>query len=621
MSSSWIYDIETLRNCTIFCFVNKDDATNKQSFVLHPTLQNDYQSMLDFIRYKVKALIGFNNLNFDCHILDACLKGEQSPKHLYYFAQDRVESVGKSYYKPLIRQIDLFRIKHFDNKAKLTSLKDLEFHLRRKNVMDMPIHHGEEITTMEQINTVLEYCFEDCDATLQFYNVCHSDIQLRIKLSTRYAFDFLNMSDSSIGENVFGIRMSKEMGISYWDLKKLGTDRECVAVKDILLDYYSFKRKEFVDVYQTFANSIFYPGEEFNNTLEYDGLTYTFGKGGLHAALKGLHVSDDLGDIESCDVASYYPNLSIVNDYYPEHLGHFFVKIYSELYNERKLYPKGSSDNIAIKLALNSVFGKSNDQYSWIRDLKYFYFITINGQLSLLQLAEWILDIPGAKILCVNTDGIEAYIPKQHHQRYKDICVKWQSMTKLNLEFNRYTSFYLRDVNNYLAIDTSNHVKLKGAYEIYKDYHKDDSFRIVPIAVYNYIVHKIPISDTITHISDTVTINEKVYTKSIYDYMGRMKVNTDYEAYHTYIKDKVVCTDQLSKTTRYAVVKNKTTGIYKQSKEEGKKIGLQVTYNTYPYNLIQSEEIDNYNLNYHFYIKQANALINPFEEEQQLSLL
>ena len=106
-----------------------------------------------------------------------------------------------------------------------------------------------------------------------------------------------------------------------------------------------------------------------------------------------------------------YPNIAISNRVYPEHLTEKFCDIYEDVYNQRKSFAKGTAENAMLKLALNSVYGDSNNKYSVFYDPKYTMNITINGQLSLCLLAEKLLTIEGLKIIQVNTDGVTVVVP------------------------------------------------------------------------------------------------------------------------------------------------------------------------------------------------------------------
>ena len=58
-----------------------------------------------------------------------------------------------------------------------------------------------------------------------------------------------------------------------------------------------------------------------------------------------------------------------------------------------------------LKIVLNSVFGQFGNPYSTLCDPEAFLAVTLSGQLLLLDLIER-LDMAGAEILSVNTDGL-----------------------------------------------------------------------------------------------------------------------------------------------------------------------------------------------------------------------
>ena len=152
------------------------------------------------------------------------------------------------------------------------------------------------------------------------------------------------------------------------------------------------------------------------------------------------------------DVASYYPNLSIANDFFPLHLTQVFCQVYRNIYEQRKTYKKGSAENNMLKLALNGVYGKSNDKHSPFYDPQYTMAITINGQLLLCMLAEQLMKIPGLEIIQINTDGLTYLCPDEYISHADSINEWWQQRTKLELEHVEYIRMAVKDVNNYLAV-------------------------------------------------------------------------------------------------------------------------------------------------------------------------
>ena len=163
------------------------------------------------------------------------------------------------------------------------------------------------------------------------------------------------------------------------------------------------------------------------------------------------------------------------------------------------------------------------------------------------MLAERLAQFIDGQILQINTDGITVRMKKEDIDGYFRICDNWEKETKLNLEFAEYSKMVIRDVNNYLAVDVKGKVKYKGAFEVDKfvgsepAYHKDNSFRIIPLAISEYFVNNIPIEQTI-----------KNHT-NIYDFCGRQKFTKEsYGQIHYLNVDKLISEKQ-QKNVRYYI--------------------------------------------------------------------
>ncbi len=260
-----------------------------------------------------------------------------------------------------------------------------------------------------------------------------------------------------------------------------------------------------------------------------------------------------------------------------------------------------------FKLAANSVYGKSNDVNSFLYDPKFTMQITLNGQLLLTMLAEMLVNcIPDITVLQVNTDGITVKIPKNQTVYYSEICTTWEKITKLNLEFAEYSKMVIRDVNNYLAIDVKGKVKYKGAFEVDKvvgsepAYHKDNSFRVIPLAISEYFTKGISVEQTITNHTN------------IYDFCGRQKFTRDsYGQIHYLDVDRQVSEKQ-QKNVRY-YISNRGATFYKYYNKGTNEVinkGYQVTiFNDFI-------KKDNYDINYNFYIHECYKIIQEVEKKQ-----
>src|SRR5699024_7429724 len=135
------------------------------------------------------------------------------------------------------------------------------------------------------------------------------------------------------------------------------------------------------------------------------------------------------------------------------------------VYQQRKGYAKGTAENAMLKLALNGVYGDSNNQYSPFYDPQYTMSITINGQLLLCMLAEALMQADAVQMIQINTDGLTIRCPRNLQPWVQQVQAWWEKMTSLELEAAEYSRMFIRDVNNYVAEYTDGKLKRKGAYE------------------------------------------------------------------------------------------------------------------------------------------------------------
>lgn len=604
MNKKWIYDIETYPNVFTFSVI-REDGKFANTFEVSKR-KNEVERVLaclDYIKKEDDFMVGFNNNNFDYPVIHKLLKlrdgkmpakGETIAKRVYHYAQEQIESMKGEFantIKPAERyckQIDLFKVHHFDNKARMTSLKMLEFNMRSHNIEDLPYPVGMELSD-EQIDVLVKYNAHDVKMTLDFYKHSISQVEFREQLTEKYKRDFMNHNDTKIGKDYFIMELEK-LKIPVYKIvdgkRKINqTKRDVIRIKECLFDYYDFKRPEFIAVKDWLTKQIiretkgvFTDIEEHKlgdvakyaemvvkrkklkaepTKAEYDvfrrehpcgwidqvelkakkkgeiqysywscwkiaetlnvvidGFRFDFGTGGIHGSLTSKIARENKAyQLVDADVSSMYPNIAISNNVYPEHLSSKFCGIYKDVYEQRKSYAKGSAENAMLKLALNGVYGDSNNQYSPFFDPAYTMKITINGQLSLCLLAEKLLTIDGLKLIQVNTDGVTVALKRDTREQYDKICAAWQKQVKLDLEFAEYSAMYIRDVNNYIAVYTNGKTKNKGAYE-YKDlgWHKNHSSLVIPMAAEAKMLHGTDIREFIMN------------HKEKFDFMLRTKV-------------------------------------------------------------------------------------------------
>jgi len=457
-SGIWIYDLETYPNFFSVAFENTH--TGVRLFYEISFRRSDLTGLLVFLKYSdihKHSFAGFNNLSFDYPILHHIItnQGQTTVASIYNKACEIIATPWNQRFttairKPAIRQIDLQKIHHFDNAAKMTSLKTLEINMGMDSVEELPIKPG-TILTDEQMDTLSKYNFHDIDATCWLYNLTVEQIQLREMLSKMYAVDMTNYPDSKIGSAIFTDEFRKR-GLP----TKGKSPRISINFNDCILDWIKFERFEFNRILQYLKSQIVKEtkGVFINLAANVDGIDYVFGSGGLHGSVEHRSFfSDDHYDVVLSDVVSYYPNLAIKNVFYPEHLGPAFCDIYEDLFNKRKSFPKGTPENSALKLALNSAYGNSNSEYSNLYDPQFTMKITLNGQLLLALLIENLIKIPSLEIIFANTDGVMYRVLKTDRGNVKQVCEWWESVTKLELEHDEYKKAFISDVNNYILED------------------------------------------------------------------------------------------------------------------------------------------------------------------------
>ena len=515
MSNDYVFDLETYPNVFTLA-VEHSEAPIRWSFEISDW-RNDSREIVAFLQHLKDTdarMVGFNNLGFDYPILHTLIRmGKADAATLYDKAmaiinsQDEGDGRWAHQVSPsdrFVAQIDLFKIHHFDNKARSTSLKVLEFNMRSDNIEDLPFPVGTTLTRA-QVPVLKKYNAHDVAQTKKFKHVTTDMLNFREKLCTLYpGKDWLNFNDTKIGKEFFAMKL-EEAGVSCYDYGSKGrtprqTKRPVIALKDAILPWIAFEQPEFSRVMDWLkAQTIIETKGVFNDlTATIGGFTFVFGLGGIHGSIESEVIESDIDHIiVDLDVTSYYPNLAIVNGFYPAHLGQQFCVIYKNLFEQRKSYPKKSAESAMLKLALNGVYGDSNNQFSIFYDPLFTMSITLNGQLLLCLLAEGLMHIPGLRLIQVNTDGLTVRVPRTNKWLVDVAAAAWQSRTGLNLEEAVYKAMMVRDVNNYIGVFMDGNAKRKGAYEYDMEWHQNAGGLVIAKVAEKVLVDGAPIRQTV----------------------------------------------------------------------------------------------------------------------------
>jgi hypothetical protein len=158
----------------------------------------------------------------------------------------------------------------------------------------------------------------------------------------------------------------------------------------------------------------------------------------------------------------------------------------------------------------------------------------------------------------------------------------------------------IRDVNNYIAVGENGKIKEKGAFETKKDWHKDNSYMVVPLAVREYFVNGTPVSETLRK------------HENILDFCGRYKATKGWHSEFVYLDGDREKRLNFGKIYRFIpVIKG---GVSLKINKDGREHQLCEGYQTYPFN--KKDAFNMANLNYGFFENECRKLIELIKPNQ-----
>ena len=412
--NSWIYDIEQFNNFHSI-YLHNIHTEEEKCFVLHKDRDDlyDYAEWLEMMRQdKTSEMIGYNNAAFDYPIIhyifkliDDCVIVEETTSHIITLLKTKVDelinsgegfsleqqrnwtSIQEKYHH--IRQIDLFKIHHFDNKARSCSLKKLENNMRWNTVQSLPIPFDADVTK-EQIPDIIKYNRNDVLATKELYWITRGNkehitvrfngldehyvgkdkIQFRHNIQTKFNIPCTNYSDVKIGEEINKQTYLKLTRKSWWDIKDRRTPRRIISMKELVPSYIDYIHKPLEDLLKKVKCSDIVEGDKgFKHEFIFAENKWSFMMGGIHSEDKPREVIRDKGDrFNERDCAGMYPNKILNIGIYPEHLGkawndsvRYAVERRMQIKSQAKKDKTLQQESEALKLSANggSLFNRS----------------------------------------------------------------------------------------------------------------------------------------------------------------------------------------------------------------------------------------------------------------------
>lgn len=608
---TFAYDIESFPNLFTATFVNIDDSNETYVFYVGIDKQ-EINDLISFLKNEM-TLIGYNNISYDNPMLRFIenYKGENIAEKMYELSQKLVNDNFRMD-KELLRlryprdvkyswsSIDLMTILAFDKLG--ISLKQTAINLKWKKIQDLPLPYYHKVKA-EELPMVLEYNLNDVLITKALYEALTPLRNLRSDLSNLYNINLHSASDSKIANLILENIYSKELRLDIRAIKDQRTKREKVFLKDCIAPFIEFQTETMENLLNEIKSTVVYEynGFKYSKSISFAGCDFNLGIGGLHTEdLPGKFESDNEYLIQDMDVASYYPNLIINNNFYPQHLGPNFIKVLKKITKER-LDAKKNGDKVkadGLKITINSIFGKLGSETFWLLDPKQMFSTTLSGQLGLLMLIEDLF-LNGIEVISANTDGVVCKIDRKLMDKYYEVAKRWQEKSGLELEYTPYKRYIRRDVNNYITEKEDGKTKEKGIFLKEIDLKKAYKMPIVAKALYQYFINNVPIKTTIES------------SKDIMDFCISQKMGGGFTLEYITMQG----TKELQKTNRFFI--SKKGGSLVKSDSSKRRISLYVnSLATILNDYDETIPFEDYNVDFSFYEKEVMKILDEIEPKQ-----
>lgn len=614
-----VYDIEIFPN--VFHCTCKDTETNKLYFFEISNRKNQLTELVDFFFFKNtgdKMFCGYNNKHYDDVIINYLIDFYYKMDSLSYLkicnslfnlsstivtSEEGDTSKFKRWkYAKYFYSMDLLTML-FSSKLRV-GLKEMQVTMHYKNVEEYSGDFSKFLPDSE-IDNMIEYNINDVESTTELLNRLKDDVQLRLFIEKEYGIDALSMDSVKFGETLLLKKYCEETRLSEQYVKTLRSPMDYIPLKDVILPFISYKNPKLQDVLKDMKSQIVYSKERksYEKKFVLSNVRYSVGVGGIHSLhTPQIFVPSDNEYIGHSDVASMYPSFIIKYKWIPRHLGKEFWQVYSQIYKER-IEAKHSGQklkNLALKLTLNSVTGKMQQETSWMYDPFSVFKIRINGQLILLMLVDRLLEL-NCKIVQVNTDGVMYIAQKTQREAVQEAVSEVEQLTQLTFESDDYEAFYQYAINDYFGVEkgySQSHdpklIEKKGMFITDPRLGKGLAPAIIPKAVINYFLTKQPTSEYIKS------------SKNIEDFLMYQRVDKKFKVLHGDVPIQRINRFYAS-TNDYSLFKVDPTGKVANMLT---KSGVTIL------NKMNDIPIEGRHLNYQYYISEANKIISEFVYQQ-----
>ena len=613
-----VYDIEIFPNC-FHCCCKDTESGELYKFEISER-KNQIDELVDFFHYDhseelrhTRMFCGYNNHHYDDviinYIIDYYYKLADLPywricQSLFNMSTTIVEDEDGSReklkrwkYAHYFESMDLLTMQ-FSQKLRV-GLKTMQVTMHYKNVYEYEGDFDQPLP-VDKIDEMIAYNINDVESTTELLNRLKEQIELRLFIEQEHGIDCLSMDSVKMAETFLLEEYSKRSGIPKNVIKEMRSPMDYIPLKDVILPFIKYKNPKLQDVLEDMKKQIVYSKERkgYEKKFVLSNVVYSVGVGGIHSihTPKIFHPKDD-EHIGHADVTSMYPSLLIKYKWGPRHLGKLFCDIFEDIYYERIEAKRTGQKikNLFLKIVLNSPTGKMQQEVSWMYDPFNVFKIRINGQLILLMLVDRLLEL-GCEIIQVNTDGVVYRAKNNLKEGIERAISEVEQITQLGFEVDEYEAFYQYAINDYFGVLKGGEIEEKGMFITKTKLGKGLAPVVIPKAVMNYFVHKIPVTETI----------EK--DKDIRDFLMSQAVDKKFKVIHG---DKPV-----QRINRFYASTNGEY-LYKDNPEDGRdRTNMLTKSGVTILNKFDDTPIEDRKINYRYYTSEAKKIIADFTEQQ-----
>ena len=615
----FVYDVEVFPNLFTCALLNTN--SNKVGVYEISNRKNDLGKIISTFLNKGIIFCGYNNKYYDDPIINYIILNQQIllqkpvwdiTKDIKMLSNEIIESGDKfdswSTYKHAhcFPSFDLLRMM-FSKKLRC-GLKELQVTMQYPNVQEYDGDFNRNAQDSE-IDNIISYNINDVNSTNQLLLLNQKNIDLRIGIHNEYGINAMSMDGVGIGNEILKTKYLQATNKKWSEVKELRSPCNIVDLNEIILPKISFETEILQNLLSEIKTLRINLNKKWNKQFYFHDSLISMGLGGLHNLSKPeIIIPNDDECLLDADAASLYPSLLISYEFYPQHLGKEFLNIYKQIKDER-IEAKHNGNKIkneTLKLALNSVTGNMQSEYSWLYDPKSVMKIRMNGQLFLLKLAEMLINTTNCKIINYNTDGIFILIKRNMLDKLKESIKSFEEFSLLNMEIEEFEAMYQFAVNDYIAVregysKTKNPdlIKKKGMFIDTPVLGKGLRPLIIPKAICEYFVNKTPIETTLYNSDD------------IRDFCTYQKVD---KKFHVMYENK-----EVSRINRFYMSKYGSQLIKYEMDYTGKKLRPTTLCSSSPVTLLNKFDnlsVKDKHINYLYYKNEIYKIVDALESQQ-----